>query len=30
MEARGLSIAGGTTEIQKNILAVRALHLPRR
>jgi alkylation response protein AidB-like acyl-CoA dehydrogenase len=30
MEARGLSIAGGTTEIQKNILAVRALRLPRQ
>jgi alkylation response protein AidB-like acyl-CoA dehydrogenase len=30
MEARGMSIAGGTTEIQKNILAVRALHLPRQ
>jgi alkylation response protein AidB-like acyl-CoA dehydrogenase len=29
MEARGISIAGGTTEIQKNILAIRALHLPR-
>jgi alkylation response protein AidB-like acyl-CoA dehydrogenase len=30
MEARGLSIAGGTTEIQKNILAMRALRLPRQ
>jgi alkylation response protein AidB-like acyl-CoA dehydrogenase len=30
MEARGMSIAGGTTEIQKNILAIRALHLPRK
>jgi alkylation response protein AidB-like acyl-CoA dehydrogenase len=30
MEARGISIAGGTTEIQKNILAVRALRLPRQ
>jgi alkylation response protein AidB-like acyl-CoA dehydrogenase len=30
MGARGMSIAGGTTEIQKNILAVRSLHLPRQ
>lgn len=30
LEARGLSIAGGTTEIQKNILAIRTLHLPRQ
>jgi alkylation response protein AidB-like acyl-CoA dehydrogenase len=30
MEARGMAIAGGTTEIQKNILAVRALRLPRK
>jgi alkylation response protein AidB-like acyl-CoA dehydrogenase len=30
MEARGLSIAGGSTEIQKNILAVRTLRLPRQ
>jgi alkylation response protein AidB-like acyl-CoA dehydrogenase len=30
MEARGMSIAGGTTEIQKNILAMRALRLPRQ
>jgi alkylation response protein AidB-like acyl-CoA dehydrogenase len=30
MEARGMAIAGGTTEIQKNILAVRALRLPRQ